>query len=524
MLKTETLFRAAVLDPASNGIDVAAGTARLSFSSEHPVLRRNDPKYGTHIEILSHAPGDVNNAIVTRGAPVLFDHRDSLVIGSVQPGTFEIGSDRKARATIQVDEEWRPYLRKVRDGEAPNSVSVGYSTIAVLKREQGSDGIPILTFSWLPEEISLLTKGNPPADPKVGIGRSLMKNGIDELLALALSGARRDPADDFSDVSLVQTIAELNMEPTGRVAEMHRALERTGETGRGVPFSLFGTPRQTRDSQTSIPSAGGAFVADDMQPGTPVLFNASVLRRLGATFITGLKGNFLKPQATTAPLVKAVGEITAATANDILTRSDSVKPRRLAAQVVISNQWLKQAGPTTETYLRRTISDAVNTELGRLAIFGTGGTEEPLGILNTPGVQSALFNGVTWTKLVTCKKSLASANIPNTRTGWVTSPSSQAFLESTPQIAGFPRYLIEQGEILNAPELASNQLADSNQLVYSSAWDSLLVLIWGDGLWFVSDPYSRAPQGETILTACMLFNILPQYPQAFVVSADAANA
>ena len=184
------LYRAAVTE--ANGIDVAAGTARLSFSSEHPVLRRADKKYGTHIEILSHAPGDLNNSILELGAPVLLDHDDGMVIGYVTRGSFQVGTDRRGRANIEVDPEWRSYLKAIPDGEAPNSVSVGYSTLSVVKREEGQNGIPILTFSWLPEEISILTKGNPPADPRVGIGRSLnMKNSLDEILALALSGSRK---------------------------------------------------------------------------------------------------------------------------------------------------------------------------------------------------------------------------------------------------------------------------------------------------------------------------------------------
>src|ERR1017187_1539960 len=138
------LYRAAVTE--ANGIDVAAGTARLSFSSEHPVLRRADKKYGTHIEILSHAPGDLNNSILEVGAPGLVDHGDGMVIGYVTRGSFQVGTDRRGRANIEVDPEWRSYLKAIADGEAPNSVSVGYSTLSVVKREEGQNGIPILTL------------------------------------------------------------------------------------------------------------------------------------------------------------------------------------------------------------------------------------------------------------------------------------------------------------------------------------------------------------------------------------------
>ena len=522
-MSTPLLYRAAVAE--ANGIDLATGTARLSFSSEHPVLRRGDKKHGTHIEILSHAPGDVNNSILERGAPVLLDHDDGRVIGSVARGSFQVGSDRRGRARIEVDREWRPYLKAISEGEAPNSVSVGYSTLSVVKREVDPAGIPILTFSWLPEEISILTKGHAPADPRVGLGRSQNMTSLDQLLTLALSGTRQTE-ESFNDVSLAQTIRELGHAPTGRVREMHASLTHLGGEAidRGIPFSAFDR-RMTRDSTAGIFSAGGALVQDDMHAGTPLLFSASVTRRLGAQFVTGLQGNFLKPRGTTAPVVESLAETALVTASDILTAQDALKPMRLAAQVVLSNQWLVQAGPSAEAYVRATISEAVATEMDRLVLFGQGADNEPVGLTQTVGVQSVVYGGpATWTGLLAQERALADSNIPEDSFGFAMSPSTRARWKAIPRIAAtnYPSFICENNRALDYPALASNQMSGAHQTIFG-AWRTLLVLVWGDGLWFVKDPYTLATKGETKLTACLLFNVLPLYPQAFVVSADAAN-
>ena len=81
---------------------------------------------------------------------------------------------------------------------------------------------------------------------------------------------------------------------------------------------------------------------------------------------------------------------------------------------------------------------------------------------------------------------------------------------------------MENDRVMDHPVCASPQMSVAHQTIFG-AWRTLLILIWGDGLWFVKDPYSLATRGETKLTACLLFNVLPLYPQAFVVSADAAN-
>lgn len=522
---TTLLHRQAVAEP--NGIDIANGIARLSFSSEHPVLRRNDKRYGTHIEILSHAPGDLNNSILERGAPVLLNHQTSQVIGTVQKGSFQVGPDRRGRATIEVDREWRSYLAAIAKGEAPNQTSVGYSTLSIVRREEGSDGIPILTFSWLPEEISILTEGHEPADPRVGLGRSSRNNmkTIDDLLALALSGSRKI-VDDFSDVPLVDAINQVGMPKKGLVREMFESTARIAgnPTQNAIRLSVI-APR-TRDLTAGVAPSGGYFVASQMEDGTPLLFNHSVTRRLGATFITGLTENFVKPKATTAPTVTATPEIAAATLSQILTDNAEVKPVRLSTTVTLSRQWLMQAGPSAEAYVRKTIADAINTELDRLALFGQGGNSEPLGLMQTPGVQSCVYGGnpATYAGLLAQEQALAQANIPEDSFGWAISPATRARWKATPKIAAtnFPAFLFEDGRVLDYPALASNQLSDSHQSVFG-AWRTFLVLVWGDALDMTMDRYTGAAKGECYLTAHLWFNVLPLYPQAFVVSADAAN-
>jgi HK97 family phage major capsid protein len=517
------LYRAAVTE--ANGIDVAAGTARLSFSSEHPVLRRGDKKHGTHIEILSHAPGDVNNSILERGAPVLLDHNDSQVIGSVARGTFQVGSDRRGRASIEVDKEWRNYLQAIADGEAPNAVSVGYSTLSIVKREEGANGIPILTFSWLPEEISILTKGNPPADPRVGIGRSLnMKTSLDDILALAISGSRRTPDEDWSDISLIEALAQVGEAKSGRVREMFESTRRhyAGPLFNGVPFSVI-APRLTRDMTAGVFPSGGAFVPDQMQDGTPLLFNASVTRRLGATFVTGLEENWVKPKITAAPTVAALGEISQVAVSQILTAADDVKPIRLSVTVTLSAQWLRQTSPGAEALVRKTVADAVNTQMDYLAVFGTGGNDQPLGLMQQVGVQSAVYGGpATFTGLLAQEQALAQANIPESSFGWAISPQTRARWKAIARAAGNSFFLIENGRALDYPALASNQMSGTHQSVFG-AWPTFLVLIWGNALDMTMDRITGAAKGECYLTAHLWFNVQPLYPQAFVVSADAAN-
>jgi hypothetical protein len=81
---------------------------------------------------------------------------------------------------------------------------------------------------------------------------------------------------------------------------------------------------------------------------------------------------------------------------------------------------------------------------------------------------------------------------------------------------------MENGRTLDYPALASNQMAGAHLSVFG-AWRTFLVLIWGNALDMTLDRVTGAGKGECYLTAHLWFNVLPLYPQAFVVSADAAN-
>jgi hypothetical protein len=526
------LYRAAVTEP--NGIDITAGTARLSFASEHPVLRRDDKKHGTHIEILSHGPGDVNNSILERGAPVLLDHNDGLVIGGVQPGTFAVGSDRKSRATIQVDPEWRSYLKAIAEGEAPNQTSVGYSTLSILRREQGADGVPILTFSWLPEEISILTRGHPPADPRVGLGRSLnMKNSLDELLTLALSGSRKTDDDVISDCPPSELMRSLFGRGTNRAEKIfEQTRSAAGQPyGRFVPVSLL-APRKTRDMQATVFPSGGALVATELSSDAIRLaFNKSIVINSGAKIYSGLRANYSKVKLMSSPTVESLTEIQTVTASDILTMQDALQPCRVSAQVRISKQLALQGGELADETIRSTLTDAIATALDAQFVFGGGGgaQSQMLGIMNTPGVQSIWFNGAaSWGTILQAEQNLANANLDFGKLGWALSPASRARWKQITKISGSsnPIFLInDDGKVGEYPARASTQLSSTHQAIFGM-WDSIELLFWGapgGSIEIIVDPITQAAQGEIVFTALAYANINLSYAQAVVVSSDAAN-
>ncbi len=452
-----------------------------------------------------------------------FEHDPKKIAGDVVPHTAHACPDGKARCEI----EWYPENARIRaeilDSHRPNAFSCEYDYIRETRREMRSDGLHVWFACRFFGVSCLLTL--TPADDSAGLYRSRfnMRNPtLADLLQIARSGTR-DTGEDFSDVSLSEAILQVGERAaSGRPREMFESITRIGgmPVDRPIPFSVIAPQR--RDLTTV---SGGAFIEPTMHDPTPLPFNKSVVRRAGATVITGLKGNFIKPRIASAPQPQALAETAAVTASDIMVDQAALTAYRISAQVVFPRLLLVQGGPAADKMIRLTTDGAISTAADRLWLFGQGANSEPTGLFNTAGVGSLLWDGApTWAKVLEAEQKIADANLDGPTIAWAVSNATRATWKQTVRSATTAKFLVDDdGKCGEYPALGSSQLSGTHQSIVA-AWDSVLILIWGDALAFsTTDPYTRASEDKIVLTVTAWANILPLYPAAVVVSADAAN-
>ena len=135
-------------------------TFEFPFSSEYPVTRY----FGS--EVLSHDSTAPNFMRLNDGAPFLFNHNPDKVLGVVERAYLDEDKKRAyAKIRFSRSDFAKQYLDDVKDGIL-RGISFGYSIDEVEQREEG-----VLATSWTPHELSLVSI---PADPTIGIGRSLL--------------------------------------------------------------------------------------------------------------------------------------------------------------------------------------------------------------------------------------------------------------------------------------------------------------------------------------------------------------
>ena len=152
-------------------------TFQLSFSSEEPY----DRWFGT--EILDHSQGCINMERLSTIGVVLYNHKRDDVIGRIDRAWVE-GNRGYAEITFDSDDLSEKIYQKVKGGTL-KGVSVGYlvdSWEEVMPNKQSADGRftgPCsIARRWTPYEISIVSV---PADPTVGVGRSMYGKAVDEV-------------------------------------------------------------------------------------------------------------------------------------------------------------------------------------------------------------------------------------------------------------------------------------------------------------------------------------------------------
>jgi HK97 family phage major capsid protein/HK97 family phage prohead protease len=212
-------------------IDVESRTVELCFSSETEVERA----FG--FEVLSHAPGAVVLTRLQTGAPLLLNHEAEDQIGVVE--SVSIDSDRRGRAVVRFGKSKLAdeIFQDVQDG-IRRHVSVGYLIHEAKLTDERSDGDVYTVTKWEPFEISIVPV---PADPTVGVGRSLEPKQTDSHQAIETNKG---------DKTMSETTQTIQAQAVDVVAERQKATAQERERVRSISEigEKFGAPELARDA------------------------------------------------------------------------------------------------------------------------------------------------------------------------------------------------------------------------------------------------------------------------------------
>ena len=391
------------------------------------------------------------------------------------------------------------------------------AAITSLCREFGKYGAEELTDS-------LIKSNKSPAEAKAAI-LDLVKNKAEAVNTPIRSTdmSTNEVGLDQKEVKRFSFLRALNAlaNPTDRAAQEAAAFEREVSDAASKkyekPANGILVPNEVlqRDLNVGTATAGGNLVPTELLAGSfiDILRKRMAVMATNPTMLTGLSGNVSIPRMTSTSTAYFVGESGAPTESQQAFDQVNMTPKTIGAFVDYSRRLLLQSSIDVETMIRDDIARVIATKLDNAAIYGSGSSNEPLGIKDTTGVgTSTITTFGTFAEYIALETDVAAANADVANMFYLINASARGALKSTEKATNTGQFVFENGEINGYPAIVSNQLANNDVLF--GDFSQFVIGMWS-GLDLTVDPYANATSGSVRIIALQDVDFAVKQPTAF---------
>ncbi|CAN7404367.1 phage major capsid protein [Acidovorax sp. LjRoot74] len=344
--------------------------------------------------------------------------------------------------------------------------------------------------------------------------------------------AAGDPVGDrsFSAVQRQVNVVEViraQMEGrnlSGAAAEFAQETERrTGRKAQGVFVPLSAIESRAVNTTSTAPELVPTIHRADqyIEP----FRNSLLARRLGVRVLSGLSGNLSIPKHGTGTTVGWVAENAALPTGDMSFDGVTLAPKHAGGITEQSRQLIMQSSPDIEQLVRDDLSFMLAQAIDSALIKG-GGTNEPVGVLSTSGIQTASLSTLSWQNVLAMLQKLDIVNA--SAANIVASTKAKAKLAGTLKAAGIAGYIMEGGKVGDLPAYFSNQVAEKTGTpntgrVIAGDWSQVMLGIWSE-VDILVNPYAEGAysKGNVLIRAMATVDAAVRHPEAFVVADDLA--
>ena len=358
-------------------------------------------------------------------------------------------------------------------------------------------------------------------------------------------GFGRNDMKGFSICRAVSASIDKSWKNAGLERSMSNAIAQ--KVGRDTPgfFVPVDVPMTRAPYAAGAAATGGNIVATDLLASSfiELLRNQTQVINLGAQMLSGLVGNVDIPRRNASATAYWVGESGAIPESEGTVDKVSLSPKTVGALCTYSRKLMLQSTPDIEGLIRQEFVKIIALAIDKAALYGTGASNQPLGIFNTSGIGSVVggTNGlqVTLDHMLDLVAAVMNANAVGTNMGYLVNSKTQTSLSKLKSSTG--QYLWARGgeftsiaermvdRINGFPVLTTNQLPSTNtkgtgtnlsSLVFGD-WSSLIIGEWGV-LEIVPNPYGAGfAAGDVDIRVMQSVDIGVRHPESFAVMTDA---
>ena len=303
------------------------------------------------------------------------------------------------------------------------------------------------------------------------------------------------------------------------------AAERSQRSPKGllVPADVLVRAINTSTSGSAAGDTGGYLVATDLmsQSFVEMLRNRTTLMGL-STAMGGLVGNIDIPTQAGGSSGYWLGEDDEATLSAMEFDQFSLSPKTVAGMTELTRRMLMQSSLDVEALARRDLATALAQAIDYAGFYGSGSSNQPLGIMNVSGINSVTFAAAnpTYAETVQMETEIAADNADAGSMAYVANARMRGHWKTTQKFAstdGSPVW--ETGDTVNGyATQITNQIANGDVLFGNFA--DHLIGMWG-GLDVIVDTSTHSARGRVRIVMMQDVDMAVRRKQSFCVGRDA---
>jgi HK97 family phage major capsid protein len=367
-------------------------------------------------------------------------------------------------------------------------------------------------------------------------------------------GLNKKEAQQFRFTRLMTALANPtnpNMRQIGayEMDVVNAASEKKGtdsnKRGVTIPIDVLRQPLvdQQRDLLVGTPTAGGHTVQTDLLSGDfiSLLRNRTMVRKMGARFLTGLDGQVAIPRQTGGATGYWVAENSNLTESQQAFDQVTMTPKTFGAFTDMSRRLLLQSSLDVEALVRDDIQTVLGLGIDLGALYGTGAAGQPTGLALQAGINVVALgaNGAvpTWANVVDMETQVAIRNADVGNMGYLTNAKVRGKLKTVEKAAASAAQFV-WGESFDAngmnmvngyragvsSQVPSNLVKGASGAVCSGMffgnWSDLIIGQWS-GIDLLVDPFTGGLAGTVRVIAFIDVDVGCRHGESFSYVADA---
>jgi HK97 family phage major capsid protein len=189
-------------------------------------------------------------------------------------------------------------------------------------------------------------------------------------------------------------------------------------------------------------------------------------------------------------------------------------PKTCGAFTDYSRKLMIQSSIDVENMVRSDLARVLALEIDRVGLYGSGSSNQPLGLKDTTGVLTEDFaaDTPTFSEVVALESDVSGANALLGNPVYLMNSAMRGSLKTKAKDSGSGLFVMEGGLVNGYEGVLSNQVA-SGDLWFGNFAD--LIIGYFSGLDIMVDPYTGSTSGTVRVVALQDVDIAVRHPESF---------